>query len=180
MSWNYLTEEQATLCEQMTKWMTVAKQWGGDRYKDWVPTSADIHKSALFERIRSGKEPLKYPPPLGFSCPWYALVEDRGPHFVGSDVLFKSVHFVRDSMGPNSIWKDVDRDLVFVCQHMYRVVDDDKGIIRDEAHPTPYRFKLWHDPNVDLVAHHYITTVREDFRPRGGWFIQNVEFIEKK
>ena len=39
-------------------------------------------KSALFARLLSGKAPLVHPPPRAFSYPWYALIEESGPHNV--------------------------------------------------------------------------------------------------
>lgn len=35
-----------------------------------------IRKSALFQRLMEGKEPLPIPPPRAFSYPWYSLIDD--------------------------------------------------------------------------------------------------------
>jgi len=37
-------------------------------------------KSALFWRLLNGKEALASPPPHSFSCPWYEVIEEAGPH----------------------------------------------------------------------------------------------------
>ena len=39
----------------------------------------DIEKSALIQRLLSGKPPLAAPPPLSFSYPWYEIVESSEP-----------------------------------------------------------------------------------------------------
>lgn len=44
------------------------------------PSGADIDKSALLDRLLAGKEPLPSPPPTCMSYPWYAVVEEPGPH----------------------------------------------------------------------------------------------------
>ncbi len=37
------------------------------------------HKSALLQRLMQNKLPLKYPPPLSFSQPWYDLIDECKP-----------------------------------------------------------------------------------------------------
>jgi hypothetical protein len=64
------------------------------RGRPFVPSEADILKSRLFWRLRSGKEPLPTPPPTAYSCPWYELVEepDRPPWahevYVNDDAVY--------------------------------------------------------------------------------------------
>lgn len=41
-------------------------------------------QSALFARLLAGREPLSFPPPTSFSYPWYALIEEPGPHVLSS------------------------------------------------------------------------------------------------
>lgn len=41
-------------------------------------------QSALFARLLAGREPLSFPPPTSFSDPWYALIEEPGPHVLSS------------------------------------------------------------------------------------------------
>lgn len=40
--------------------------------------------SALFARLLDGRAPLSFPPPTSFSYPWYALIEEPGPHVLSS------------------------------------------------------------------------------------------------
>ena len=50
-------------------------------HKDtWIPSQADMTKSRLFWRIRSGLQPLPEAPPTAYSCSWYELIEIPGPH----------------------------------------------------------------------------------------------------
>lgn len=39
-------------------------------------------KSALFARLLEGKPALIHPPPTSYSYPWYAVIEEPGPHQV--------------------------------------------------------------------------------------------------
>ncbi len=72
--------EDAATGLRVLKWIRTAVAAGyGYGSPGWLPCEPDFSKSALFERLRSGKEPLAEPPPLGLSCPWYGLVEDPGP-----------------------------------------------------------------------------------------------------
>lgn len=119
--------------------------------------------------------------PLGYSCPWYALIEDRGPHFVGSPAFGDGTGY--------AVWFDSDRpnckpewmDGVVICQHSYRIVEERipkrEWVVKDARYETPYRFKFWLDPDVDLVAAKHIGTIKPDYRPKGGWFIQNMDFV---
>lgn len=75
-----LTERDVSICLAMSEWIGIARksQWQHD---NWLPNSADIRKSRLFWRLRSGKRPLEAPPPTAYSCPWYELIEDDRPHW---------------------------------------------------------------------------------------------------
>ena len=42
-------------------------------------------KSALFARLLAGRPALPFPPPLSYSYPWYAVIEDEGPFPVSLD-----------------------------------------------------------------------------------------------
>jgi hypothetical protein len=74
------------LTEQIVLWVKTVREThpimfhAGGYGPTWLPSSSDLWKSALFERIRHGVAPLPEPPPIGYSCPWYAVVEDPGPH----------------------------------------------------------------------------------------------------
>lgn len=48
----------------------------------------DVHKSALFARIREGKRPLPFPPPTRQGLPWHDLVENlQETHEVDAEIL---------------------------------------------------------------------------------------------
>ena len=168
MAWTGLTEAEAKLAADMALWIRTARAagYGGP---DWVPDAADIAKSALFERIRSGKEPLPHPPPIGLACPWYAVVEDAGPHWVG------------DATGPHAPLFHGDPGAFFVAEgqvavlmNRYAVVErrgERDYVVRDAHHvpETPYRFRLWLDADWRHPSAY-------PGRPPGGWFMRNLEF----
>ena len=48
----------------------------------------DVHKSALFARIRDGKRPLPFPPPTRNGLPWHDLVDSQGEaHEVAAQIV---------------------------------------------------------------------------------------------
>lgn len=131
----------------------------------WLPSETDIYKSALFERIRSGLDPLEEPPPIGLACPWYAVVEDPGPHFV-YDV--KEAGAFGQWFEDLPIKPDVD---IFVLNTGYRVTEKigpKDLIIRDGRRDTSYRFHLWYDPE--------FTWPGRMASRQGGWLMRNMEF----
>jgi hypothetical protein len=145
------------MARHVVTWIETARAagYGGP---DWLPSDADISKSALLERLRSGKAPLAEPPPLGMSCPWYALVEDAGPHYV-FDVWRGGAGMI------------VKENVIVVLQTPFDIVEElgkDDYIVRDLTKNTSYRFHLWFDkewkrPSGQLAR----------FDP-GGWMIQNM------
>jgi hypothetical protein len=161
MTWNVPSDDVETIARQVVLWIRTAKEAGyphGD--PDWLPSDADIAKSALFERIRAGKAPLPYPPPCSFSCPHYALVEDPNPHYVGE----------ADKWGPYFYdeGSDFGKDAVNIFQSIYKIVErksKTEMVIRDGRHDTPYRFRFWFDPKWCEPG----TTIE-----KGGWFMQNI------
>jgi hypothetical protein len=159
-----MTEEESNFALKAETWMNIAKQYYSE---GWTPSIADFHKSALLERLLNGKAPLKYPPPVSYSCPHYALVEDAGPHYAGSnDSHYKAVLF---HDGTNMF---VGVDDVVLFQHRYEIVHSHGKIhfIRDVGKKTPYMFVLWYDPEWQLP------TNNENKDPPGGWFMQNIIF----
>jgi hypothetical protein len=156
MTWTPITDAEMTMARNVVTYIRTAKAigYGGP---DWLPSDADLSKSALLERLRSGKEPLAEPPPLGMSCPWYAVVEDKGPHYV-FDVW-------RGGMGFTGT------DQIVALQHIYKIVVElgqKSFIVRDDRTPeTSYRFRLWYDPEWTHPSHQ---------RGVGAWFMQNVAF----
>jgi hypothetical protein len=79
-----LTPRDEQICLAMAEWIHIARA-AKDRMgygPDWVPSGADICKSRLFWRLRSGKKALKHPPPTAYSCPWYELIDEaERPHW---------------------------------------------------------------------------------------------------
>lgn len=184
MSWKSLTDYELDLCLNMAKWLDIRKAWSPQ--EGWLPTSADIIKSALFERLRSGRQPLNFPPPTGLSCPWYAVLEDRGPHFVGDGGGF----------GPNfyyvkaNDWECLDSHEkatnVSILQSIYKILEKNENymVVQPENQPnSPYRFKLWYESehentgiNKPLETSSGIALIGG--KPTGGWFMQNLSFSE--
>jgi hypothetical protein len=116
-------------------------------------TNHDFDKSALLERIRSGLQPMDEPPPVGYSCPWYALVEDAGPHYVFD------VHMRAQFVGENEI---------VVAQNLFTIYErlGEKEFVVGDKRGTSYRFRLWFDPEWE-----HPTGYRKG---EGGWLMQNV------
>ena len=72
-------ERNIRLMKAFVKWITTVRKVS--RYSEnWMPSNVDIEKSRLFWWIRSGHEPLDYPPPCAYSCPWYEVVTEEGSH----------------------------------------------------------------------------------------------------
>ena len=170
MTWKSITEEELVLCQQMRVWIETAREWG--KYApDWLPSHPDMVKSALFERLRSGLQPLEYPPPIGYACPWYAIVEDQGPHQVAE----------KEGEPFGIIWQD---DRVHLLGNMYRIVSLTKHndmIVRDAYHDTPYRFHLWFDPEFSrtISPYHPSTKTTTQTVTLGMWLMRNIEFETK-
>jgi hypothetical protein len=122
-----LTRHDFRLLECFRLWIsTVRKSPGYD--EDWMPSDADIIKSRLFWRIRSGKDPLPHPPPRAYSCPWYEVIEM--PDKMHSSA-FELVERERDG-----------GTFVYINQCSYQVIekgDDGKYLLGF----GPYRFYAW-------------------------------------
>lgn len=161
MTWKSITEEEFQFARHMIRWMEIARNRYGDK---WIPSEADVSKSALLERLRNGLEPLPEPPPLGFSCPWYAVVEDPGPHYV----FEVHVYGPDDKFFANTIG---------ILQHTYEIVDklgETEYIVRS-GNGSSYKFHLWFDPKWEHPNNEYARK-RGHQGIIGGWFMQNVDF----
>ncbi|GEO42036.1 hypothetical protein SAE02_61840 [Skermanella aerolata] len=153
-----LTEAEELLGSRMLRWLRIRRTWGGGRVP-LLPNEADLRKSALFERLRNALEPLDYPPPLGLDCPWYALVEDPGPHRADSweidfgdapgkhfwagpgDVcFFKNIYEILERTPEESATPKNPTDQVFIVRS--------KGLLRGRQ--SPYRFRLWFEAKEDI------------------------------
>ncbi len=127
-----LTDRDIRICEAMAKWISTAKLFGDQSQygPEWIPTKADIMKSRLFWRIRSGKEPLLEPPPRAFSCPWYEVVEEPGSH-----------HCFELYLDP---WQGKLPGKVGICQHLYDLVErtsETSAIVKFGS----IKYKVWLD-----------------------------------
>lgn len=151
MTWTPITQPEMDMCRHMVTWISTVRKAGGVYGADWLPSDADMCKSALLERLRSGKEPLAEPPPLGYSCPWYAVVEDPGPHYVFD------------------AWAAQNNEMM-VLQSTYEIVEkhgEQDFTIRDKWKNTSYRFRLWYDAEWEHPSKRLA---------KGGWFMQSVQF----
>ncbi len=161
-----LTDNEAVIAAQIDLWVkTVREVENRDIGYDgeWLPTVSDFYKSALFERIRSGVDPLPEPPPRGYSCPWYALVEDQTPHSIYD--------------GAKLIDDEPDKPTyILVLQNRY-LIESVRGMadytVKDAGHNTSYRFRVWYDPN---IADRFARLKNPDADPPGTWFIRNAAF----
>lgn len=192
MTWKSIEDDELILCQQMVRWIETARKY---REPDWLPIYPDMMKSALFERIRSGLEPLEYPPPVGYSCPWYAVVEDRGPHVVCIPIRTIDMFFyaswdpqgmsrpitphgdgsIDDPMIRTLFPRDGSETFVTIFQSLYRIVerkDEWNYVIQDARKDTPYRFRLWWDAE-------YMSPHGGLPKPCGAWLMRNVEFEPK-
>ena len=114
-----LREREAQICECMSYWIATVRQQGG-YYKDFLPGAADIRKSRLFWRIRSGKKPLDHRPPTAYSCPWYELIDEPDrPHWA------------------YELHEDGNRAIVAQCS--YKVLERDK----ETGKPSLLEFGPW-------------------------------------
>lgn len=180
MTWNSTTEEEIKTAQRVVLWIKTARE-SGYGAEDWLPTYSDILKSALFERLRNGKEPLPFPPPRAMSCPWYAVVEDVGPHYIGNNDNYGPVSYGGGMTGEKIDLNDmVVGDKVIIYQGIWKI-EEKLGyrlfVISDDHHKiqTPYRFYLWYDP--DWVLPNLNSDNPEVIaRYTGGWFLRNVDF----
>lgn len=113
---------EVAICMAMTEWIRVAgKERNG---ADWLPGAADICKSRLFWRLRSGKPALPSPPPTAYSCPWYELIDEPGrPHWA---------YDLAEWGGETA-----------VAQCRYRVLQRDDAGKPSRLAFGPYEFRVW-------------------------------------
>jgi hypothetical protein len=154
MTWTPITQEQVKQAQAVVLWIETARQAGrvrtaaafGGYLPGWLPSIADIHKSALYERIRSGKAPLPFPPPLGLACPWYAAVEDPTPHYLG-----RRAAVAHEMGGPSMVICDWSQWLVVSTG---ADTEAPAWIVADWRHRTPYRWRLWTVNHPEVGQHH--------------------------
>jgi len=150
-----LTRHDLSLLKAYNAWVYILFE--EDQYRNlflenknktlFMPNDIDWLKSRLFWRLRAGKDPLPYPPPTAFSCPWYEIIEVPGPH---------------DSFEHIRVSKEEGRDdRVYIAQCPYKLLektDDGKYILGF----GPYRFKAWNGPIKRKKTIDGITTEYED------------------
>ena len=168
------TAEQMAACQAMRRWLEIRRKWR----PEWpeVPSEADVAKSALLRRLLRGLEPLDHPPPTALSYPFHALVDQPGPHAVtwGAE---GPAFFEREMrvMGTPGRARPKAAAEVVVLQHRYAVVvrlGDDDYVVRDAARETPYRFRLWRDPD------HAGPAPAGGAAVRGAWLMRSMAFDE--
>lgn len=116
------------------KWVDTARREGSRRGyygPDWTPSDADIAKSRLFWWIRSGHEPLPYPPPRAYSCPWYEIVVETDRYHWAYEL---------------TVWDKGGVRTALVCQCEYEIISEQDGEYTIGF--GPYRFRAFRD--VDL------------------------------
>lgn len=168
MTWKPISQEDVELCIKMRTWIEIARKSFNN--PTWLPTDSDIYKSALLERLRNGLEPLAFPPPLGYSCPWYALIDDKQPHLIGDG---SNIDHPNKLPRDRQSWNEVCFDpwitgTVYIFQSTYDIVEQsslEDYILKDHVHDTAYRFRLYFDKDFRLnkagLAYNH-----------GAWFIQ--------
>ena len=116
-----LTRRDESICLAMAAWIAIARERYG---KDWLPGSADICKSRLFWRLRSGKPALKSPPPTAYSCPWYELIDES-----------ERAHWAYDMHD----WEGIP----YFAQCPYKLLERDESGKPSKVSFGPYTFKCW-------------------------------------
>jgi hypothetical protein len=107
----------------------------------------DAQHSALLRRLRSGKEPFPYPPPVRYSRPWYAIMEE--PEQLLEEGNLKEYDRIHPRWDQTRRWFNAAGDLYI------HIRDLDEGV--ELAFPdTPYRFQV----------------VRA---PKGGWAMSRIK-----
>lgn len=132
-----LTEHDIWLLKAHSLWVQTATEAQKIRPRGipehWLPHYPDWIKSRLFWRIRSGKEPLKYPPPTCYSCPWYEVVEMP-------DIVHSTAEEVR-------VWaNETVGKYAVVAQCRYEIIsgpDDPSKENPLHLRYGKYRFKAW-------------------------------------
>ena len=162
MTWKSITPDEVKLINQYELWRKTAMEavkfyahpdFYTAQYKDYIPSEADLSKSALFERIRSGRDPLPEPPPIGLACPWYSIVEDPQDHWSKEDSFGMRAYVeypkgLQDMAKSYDLWEN-DCKIIQYFSNDYEVVkklDKYLYVVRDWAKRTSYRFFIWKDP----------------------------------
>jgi len=165
------SEDDFRLVVNLISWIRTARKWRYNAFQpkgDWLPGAPDVLKSRLFWRLRTGQDPLDYPPPTAFSCPWYELIEDNRAHWAYEAFVFVPKDGSR-------IGDEIEAPVMSIAQCSYVVVDMADGV-PSKVSFGPYVFKVWKDKvatpsyNNTLKA---VETILVD-----GWWLQLIETRE--
>lgn len=143
-----LTKRDLSIAQSVVGWIRAVRETGHN--EGWLPDGADFIKSRLFWRVRSGKKPLLHAPPTCFSCPWYEVVEEAGPHSTFDGGIFE--------------WEPGKR-LLSIAQCGYTIVEESADGREFLVEFNTYRFRVWRAPST--------------FNPeREDWVIQRDNFYD--
>lgn len=146
-----------TSCQETQKLIAVAATWGRvaerERYGEFG-LSVDnrsyfgsgpgiIEKSAQFQRLLAGKEPLIYRPPTNHSYPWHEVIE-----------AIQSKHYVQVGNAPSlasilSPGANSDEPIISINGALWSIEEtispDQEFIVSWGQYPMPWRLKLEHE-----------------------------------
>lgn len=90
--------------------LTSVKDFNGSLTLDIVD-----EKSALFNRLLNGKQPLIYPPPCAYSYPWYEVIEENGPFNLSleakdlEEIMWENLDGESQVLIEQTIWKLLEK-----------------------------------------------------------------------
>ena len=166
------SEQEIKTVHNMVRWIEITRRERYAMYKQedqltWLPHNIDMLKSRLFWRLRSGKDPLPYPPPTAFSCPWYELIEDDRAHWAYDCYIHKP--------GEQGLWGRHTGPIANIGQCLYNVEtwSDKEETIPFSVSYGPYLFRTYLGP---FETHQYnpqdksikVITLQ-------GWWIKHVK-----
>lgn len=135
---------EAKLAATLVKYIEIAREQYG---REWLPQQVDICKSALFNRMLSGKEPLPFAPPRAFSYPRYDIFDEPNKIHEAFEVV-----------------QDGDTLIINQCPWcIIQKVSDDEYLVKYKSAPVCRVWKNLDAPVsrvVDINPHNYF------------WFIQ--------
>jgi hypothetical protein len=114
----------------------------------------DIVKSALFARIRRGKRPLPFPPPIRDGMPWHEVVESDEAF----DVRAEATRDNRAIIEGCAEWLVIENDAgKLVVQHrgkgpLYRLTLDGQGNGRLQRQPATLTRRIVRQERANIVA----------------------------
>ena len=93
-------------------WIDLVRRSGNPRYTEtWLPSNADLCKSALLARLLEGKEAHPLPPPRCYSYPWHSLLDDGEARLNDQAVSEPFVGSEDQGLDPGQLYVDVCRDV---------------------------------------------------------------------